>query len=104
MNFQKRIGSLKKDAAFSLDGYYVWCGTMTRGDDGLYYLFFSFWERELGFNAWVTHSKIGYAVGSDPFGRFEYRGIALDARGGGFWIKHPKLPKPPRKRPRRPLM
>ena len=84
MNFQKRIGSLKKDAVFSLDGYYVWCGTMTRGDDGLYYLFFSFWERELGFNAWVTHSKIGYAVGSDPFGKFEYRGIALDKRSG-FW-------------------
>ena len=85
MDFQNRIGKLKRDAIFKLDGYYVWCGTMTCADDGLYYLYFSFWEEALGFNAWVTNSKIGYAVGSDPFGRFEYRGIALDARGGGFW-------------------
>ena len=85
MNFQNRIGKLKKDAIFDLDGYYVWCGTMTRGDDGLYYLYFSFWEKSLGFEAWVTHSKVGYAVGSDPFGKFEYCGIALDGRGHGYW-------------------
>lgn len=85
MEFQKRIGVLKNDAVFALDGYFVWCGTMTRGDDGLYYLYFSFWEKALGFSAWVTNSRIGYAVGVDPFGKFEYRGIALEGRGRGFW-------------------
>ena len=85
MDFSKRIGRLKADAVFELDGYFVWCGTMTKGDDGLYYLYFSFWEKALGFNAWVTHSKVGYAIGTDPFGKFEYGGIALDGRGPGFW-------------------
>jgi predicted GH43/DUF377 family glycosyl hydrolase len=85
MDFSKRIGKLKKEAVFELDGYYVWCGTMTRDDDGLYYFYFSFWEKSLGFNAWVTHSKVGFAVGKDPFGKMEYGGIALDGRGHGYW-------------------
>lgn len=84
MDFPKRLGKYKRSAAFSLDGYYVWCGTMTRGDDGLYYMYFSFWEKRLGFDAWVTHSKIGYAVATDPFGEMEYCGIALDGRGFGW--------------------
>ncbi len=84
MDFAKRIGSAKREAIFELDGYYVWCGTMTQGDDGLYFLYFSFWEKRLGFDAWVTHSKVGYATGKDPCGKFEYQGIALDGRGFGW--------------------
>lgn len=85
MDFSKRIGKLNRDAIFELDGYFVWCGTMTRSDDGLYYLYFSFWKKELGFDAWVTHSKVGYAVGKDPFGKMEYAGIALEGSGGDYW-------------------
>jgi len=85
MDFSKRIGKLNRDAVFELDGYFVWCGTMTRSDDGLYYLYFSFWKKELGFDAWVTHSKVGYAVGKDPFGKMEYAGIALEGSGGDTW-------------------
>ena len=84
MDFSKRIGKLNPDAVFQLPGHFVWCGTMTRGDDGLYYLYFSFWKKELGFDAWVTHSKVGYAVGADPFGKMEYKGIALGGRGYGW--------------------
>ena len=73
-----------KNAIFEPEGYYVWCGTMTKGEDGLYYLYFSFWEKPLGFSPWVTRSKVGYAAGSDPSGKFEYRGIALDGRGQGY--------------------
>ena len=51
MDFSKRIGKLNPDAIFEMEGYFVWCGTMTRGDDGLYYLYFSFWKKELGFDA-----------------------------------------------------
>lgn len=85
MNFPERIGRLNPAAIFELDGYFVWCGTMTRDKSGLYYLYFSFWEKKLGFGAWVTHSKVGYATGRDPFGKFEYRGIALEGRGETYW-------------------
>ena len=86
MNFAERMGTARKDSIFAIDGYFVWCGTMTKGDDGLYYLYFSFWKESLGFDAWVTDSKVGYAVGADPFGKFEYQGIALEgANTEGAW-------------------
>jgi len=81
MEFSKRVGRLSPDAIFEMEGYFVWCGTMARASDGTYYLYFSFWDKKLGFDAWVTHSSIGYATGSDPFGKFEYRGIALQGSG-----------------------
>ena len=84
MNFSERLGRPRRDSIFEMDGYFVWCGTMTRDHDGLYYLFFSFWEKKLGFNAWVTNSKIGYAVSDDPLGKFEYRGIALEGAKKGW--------------------
>lgn len=86
MDFSKRIGKLEPNAIFEMEGYFVWCGTMTRDSDGLYYLYFSFWEKHLGFDAWVTHSKVGYATGRDPFGKFEYCGVALAGSGrDGDW-------------------
>ena len=86
MDFSKRIGKLQPSAIFEMDGYFVWCGTMTRADDGEYYLYFSFWEKSLGFDAWVTHSKVGYAVGRDPYGALTYCGIALEGSGrDGDW-------------------
>lgn len=86
MNFKKRMGKVTENSIFKMDGYYVWCGTMTKGDDGLYYLYFSFWEKGGSFNIdWVIHSKIGYAVSESPYGNFKYKGVALE--GGKGWDK-----------------
>jgi len=87
MNFSERMGTVNKNSIFSLEdeGYIVWCGTMTKGDDGLYYLYFSFWDKELGHNAWVTSSKIGYAVSESPYGGFKYKGLAFGGAGKDVW-------------------
>ncbi len=86
-DFSKIMQPAKRGSVFSLydEGYIVWCGTMTRGDDGLYYLYFSFWPRNKGFDAWVTHSKIGYATSESPLGPFKYGGIILTGAGGDEW-------------------
>lgn len=65
--------------------YYIWCGTMVRGDDGKYHLYYSRWPRKLGHNAWVTHSEIAHAVGDTPTGPFHHVGVALPARGKQYW-------------------
>ena len=67
-----------------MEGCFVWCGTLTRAEDGVYYLYFSFWPKESGFNGWLTHSKIGYATSPDPLGKFVYRGIAIEGSGSGW--------------------
>lgn len=83
MNFLNRLGKITDKSIFKLDGYFVWCGTMAKGDDGLYYLYFSFWPDSGSFdNDWVICSKIGYAVSDNPYGGFEYKGIALDSGEG----------------------
>ena len=83
MNFKERIGKVTQNSIFKMEDYFVWCGTMTKGDDGLYYLYFSFWPKTGSFdNDWVICSKIGYAVSDNPCGGFSYQGIALDSGTG----------------------
>lgn len=87
MIFSKRMQKARPHSVFELsgEGFIVWCGSVAEGDDGLYYLYFSFWPKEKGHNAWVTHSKIGYAVSKSPLGPFAYGGIALSGAGGNAW-------------------
>jgi hypothetical protein len=65
--------------------YYIWCGTMARGEDNKYHLYYSRWPRKLGHNAWVTHSEVAHAVGASPLGPFRFVDVALPARGKEFW-------------------
>jgi hypothetical protein len=87
MNFTAGMRPVPRHAEFDLDaeGFYVWCGTMTQGDDGKYYLYFSFWPKQYGHDAWVTHSQVGYAVSESMLGPFHYAGIALSGSGGNGW-------------------
>ncbi len=86
MDFGKRMGKANKNSIFEMEGYFVWCGTVTKGDDGLYYLYFSFWPKEKGaFNdQWVICSKVGWAVSDNPYGGFTYGGIALEGKPGSW--------------------
>lgn len=84
MDFKKRMGKVSENSVFKMEGYYVWCGSVAKGADGMYYLYFSFWPKSGHFdNDWVIYSKIGYAVSDNPYGDFKYCGIALD-RGIGW--------------------
>lgn len=80
-----KLGEASRESVLEMDGYFVWGASMTRDDDGLYHIFFSRWKKEYGFNSWVTHSEIAHAVGSDPFGAFEFKDVALPARGAEYW-------------------
>lgn len=64
--------------------YYVWCGSCVRGDDGMYYLYYSYWPRQLGFEGWVIASRIGCAQSERSTGPFEPVGDALPPAGRGW--------------------
>lgn len=86
MNFHKMMQAAdRKRAVFTEEGYLVWCGTVVKGKDGKYYLYYSRWPKEYGHNAWVTHSEIAYAVSDSPYGNFVPQGIALAGSGDGNW-------------------
>lgn len=87
MNFMSGLKRTEKHSVLDLtsEGFYVWCGTLAKGDDGKFYLYFSFWPKEKGHDAWVTHSQVGYAVSDCPTGPFIYAGIAMCGSGGNGW-------------------
>ncbi len=85
LDFQKLLQPLPPPAKFSDPDYYIWCGSAVKGEDGKYHLFYSRWPRQLGHNAWVTHSEIAHAVSDSAFGPYQHRDVALPARGKQFW-------------------
>ncbi|HNX80462.1 MAG TPA: glycoside hydrolase family protein, partial [Prolixibacteraceae bacterium] len=66
-------------------GYYVWCGSVTKGDDGKYYMLYSRWPLADGFESWPVTSEIAVAVSVHPAGPFKHVKVALPARGTQFW-------------------
>lgn len=79
------IQPVPQDARFSDPGFYIWCGSPVKGDDGRYHLFYSRWPRELGHYAWVTHSEVAHAVADAPLGPYRHHDVTLPARGREFW-------------------
>lgn len=85
IDFQKIIQPIPMSSKFTDPGYYVWCGSMTKGDDGKYYLFYSRWPQKEGFKGWVTHSEIALAVSDKVTGPFTPLKVILGPRTKGYW-------------------
>jgi predicted GH43/DUF377 family glycosyl hydrolase len=84
-DFSKLLRPVPKEAILGEDGFYVWGGSVVKGSDGLYHMFYSRWKSELGFSAWVTHSEIAHAVSGSPTGPFKYKDTSLPPRGKEYW-------------------
>lgn len=70
----------------SVPGMIVWCGSMVRTPDGRCHLMLSVWPESAGFDGWLSHSQIGYAVAETPDSEYEYRGLVFTGSGGeGDW-------------------
>ncbi len=70
---------------FTDPGYYVWCGSVTQGKDGKFYMLYSRWPLTDGFNSWPVTSEIAVAMSDKPGGPYKHLKVALPARGTQFW-------------------
>lgn len=71
---------------FAMDGYWVWCGSVLRGEDGNYHMFASRWSKSLPFHpGWAVASEIVRAVSPTPEGPYRFAEVVLTARGAGWW-------------------
>lgn len=71
---------------FEMEGYWVWCGSVIRGEDGRYHMFASRWSKEVDFwPYWVTNSEVVRAVSDTPEGPFEFAELVLPTRGAAYW-------------------
>jgi hypothetical protein len=82
--YQLRLGEVPASAKFESGTMSIWGGSLVKGDDGLYHMYYSRWPKALGW-AWVTHSEIAHAVATSPFGPFEFEDVALPVRGAEYW-------------------
>lgn len=84
-NFKIELGTISSNSVFSGgDSISIWGGSVVKGDDGLYHMFYSRWPKQIGWE-WVNYSEIAHAVSESPFGPFKHLDVALPDRGKEFW-------------------
>lgn len=87
------IGTLKErmhpapvNGGFRMEGYWVWCGSVIRGEDGRYHMFASRWSKEVPMHpGWLLYSEVVRAVADTPLGPFKFEEVVLPARGAQYW-------------------
>src|SRR5687768_17185985 len=80
------LGVVPRDGGFRMPGYWVWCGSVIKGDDGRYHMFASRWPKDLTFHpGWMTNSEIVRAVAERPEGPYQFQQVVLPARGAEYW-------------------
>ncbi len=82
--FNLKLGQPTLKSKFENDDWSIWGGSMVKGEDGLYHLFYSRWKKNLGW-AWITNSEIAHAVAESPFGPFAFKDVALPIRDSSYW-------------------
>lgn len=83
-DLQIEFGKVAPSSVFVNDTMSIWGGSLVKGEDGKYHLFYARWPKAIGWE-WVTYSEIAHAVADSPFGPFEFRDVALPMRDKTYW-------------------
>jgi hypothetical protein len=69
--FRRRLLPAPLNGGFRMNDYWVWCGSVVKGEDGRFHMFASRWPRGLSFSPhWLTNSEIVRAVSDKPEGPY----------------------------------
>lgn len=85
LDFNAMVQPLPLKNKFVDSGYFVWCGSVTKAEDGKYYMLYSRWPLADGFEAWPISSEVAVAVSEKPEGPFKHLKVALTPRGTNYW-------------------
>lgn len=79
-------GIVARSGGFQLDGYWVWDGSVIKGDDGLFHMFASRWPKNITFHpGWMLKSEVVHATADRIEGPYTFRDVVLPARGAEYW-------------------
>ncbi len=71
---------------FEMEGYWVWCGSVIKGEDGRYHMFASRWPKKYPMHpGWLVASEIVRASCDTPGGTYKFEEVVLPARGPQYW-------------------
>lgn len=86
MDLIDRIQPAPVGGGFAMEDWWVWDGSVIRGEDGLYHMFASRWPKSYPFfNSYIVYSEIVRAVAQRPEGPYEFAETVLRKRGGDHW-------------------
>lgn len=83
--FFGHLGDAPVNGSFKRDDYIVWGGSVTKGDDGRYYMFASSWPKSVTMRNWVTNSEVVLASADRPEGPFKFEKVILPPRGPEYF-------------------
>lgn len=84
--FHERVGEAVRGGGFWMEGYWVWCPTVARGEDGGYHMFASRWPKDYPFfQGYTAASEIVHATADAPDGPFEFERVVLGPRDRRYW-------------------
>lgn len=84
--FFKRLQPAPVKGGFTMPGYWIWCGSVIKGEDNRYHMFASRWPNTLSFFAhWLTNSEVVRASADKPEGPYQFEEVVLPAREGNLW-------------------
>ncbi|MFZ4724536.1 MAG: glycoside hydrolase family protein [Paludibacter sp.] len=70
---------------FSDSIYNIWCGSVVKGTNGKFYMFYSRWPRANGHYAWLPSSEICLAKSDKPEGPYKHVKVLLPRRSSKYW-------------------
>ncbi|WP_297089398.1 glycoside hydrolase family protein [uncultured Draconibacterium sp.] len=93
-----KLGTAPVNGGLEMEDYWVWGSSVIKGDDGKYHMYASRWPKYLKFHpGWMIASEIVHAVSDTPEGPYDFKDVALGARGAQFWdgrsCHNPKIVK-----------
>ena len=84
--FAERFSPAPIISGLQQDGWWTWCGSSIRDDDGRYHLFAARWPQNLKFlPGYQCASEIVRAISDTPQGPYRFVEVVLGDRGPGFW-------------------
>ena len=74
------------NGGFAMSGYWVWCGSVIKGEDGRYHMFASRWPRTQKFTpGWLFYSEVVRASSDNYIGPYIFEEVVLPSRGSEFF-------------------
>jgi hypothetical protein len=71
--FAKRLQPAVRNSGYRDENYWIWCGSVIKGEDDKYHMFASRWTKNVPFSPnWVTNSRIVRSVSDTPEGPYRY--------------------------------
>lgn len=86
MDLTKRMLPAPVQGGLHMEGYWVWCGSAIKAEDGRYHLFASRWKKDQPMHpGWLFGSEIVRAVSDVPEGPYQFEEVVLSSRGHQYW-------------------